>query len=102
MDKGEGNYNLEELPMEAQVNNLRRRLDDHITEHKTRDEEYEARQIRQDELHQQNMEAIADLTSATKDVVDAWVVANGLQRFVKWLSGFSFLGVVAAYLYKHW
>jgi hypothetical protein len=50
-----------------------------------------------DRKHEETMTAIANLTSATADVVDAWKVANGLQRFVKWLSGFAVIGAVMAY-----
>lgn len=50
-----------------------------------------------DRKHEETMVAIANLTCATRDVVDAWKVANGLQRFVKWLSGFAVIGAMLTY-----
>lgn len=55
-------------------------------------EEYAAREAKQDLMQAANMQAIAELTTATAAVVDAWKVANGFQRFIKWLSGFAVLG----------
>lgn len=51
-----------------------------------------------DRKHEETMAAIANLTCATRDVVDAWKVANGLQRFVKWISSFAVVGGVLTYL----
>lgn len=48
--------------------------------------------------HEQIMQEITELTQATAQVVNAWKVANGFQRFVKWLSGFAVLGAVITWL----
>lgn len=80
--------NLEMLAM------LDKKLNDHIIE-------YEKRQLEQDLAYKRNMEAIAELTKATTDIVDAWKLANGFQKFIKWLSGFVILGTAMAWLTKH-
>ena len=91
----------ERVIMVRDIKNLGRRLDDHLVEHKLYNADYEARQKAQDKKHEQNMDAISKLTAATKDVVDAWKVASGIQKFIKWLSGFAVIGAVLAYMSKH-
>lgn len=51
--------------------------------------------------HEQAMKEIAALRQATADVVNAWKVANGFQKFVKWLSGFAVLGAAITWASKH-
>lgn len=41
---------------------------------------------------------IAKLTQATQGVVEAWTVANGLSKFLKWLSSFAILGAIIIWL----
>lgn len=51
--------------------------------------------IKAQELNASN---IAHLTESTQGVVDAWVVANGLQKFIKWVSSFAIIGGIIAWL----
>ena len=90
---------------EAEVAALKRRFDDHLVEHAEFRSEYSINQIRHETAYTKNMEAIAALTKSTQEVVqstqgvvDAWKVANGFQKFVKWLSGFVFLGAIIKFL----
>lgn len=45
-----------------------------------------------------NATNIAELTIATQGVVEAWTVANGLSKFLKWLSSFAVIGGIWAWL----
>lgn len=62
------------------------KLEDRLEKHMN---EYQERQIRQDVAHAQNMEAIGELTKATKDIVDAWGALIQFQKFIKWVSAFA-------------
>lgn len=84
-----------------EVKRIERRFDAHLLEEQAYKEAELLRQKSQDEAYARCMEGICKLTEATKDVVDAWKVANGFQRFIKWLSGFAFLGLALDYLVKH-
>lgn len=59
---------------------------------------YNTRQAAQEASQERNTEAIeatnknvADLVCATKGLIEAWKVANGVQRFLKWFSAFAIL-----------
>tara|TARA_R110002167_G_scaffold366375_1_gene595568 strand:+ start:29585 stop:29809 length:225 start_codon:yes stop_codon:yes gene_type:complete len=45
-----------------------------------------------------NATNIAELTIATQGVVEAWTVANGLSKFLKWLSSFAIIGASIVWL----
>lgn len=82
----------------ADLIELRRILEDHIKSDNIRYKHY-------DDMHEKNTNDIATLTTAvsaltlsTQGLVDGWKAARTLQRFIKWLSGFSVLGVAAAWL----
>lgn len=77
---------------ETKMEQLERKLDDHILEYELFKKKSAEIHERQDTAFNKNMEAISALTAATTDVVKAWEVANGLQKFLKWLSGFAILG----------
>jgi len=53
------------------------------------------------EAMERNSEQIQQLAEATKGIVEAWTTANAFQRFVKWLSSFSIIGVVIAWIYHN-
>lgn len=75
---------------------LKEKFLEHQIEHRIKNRDYDIK-------HEQTLEAISQLTSSTQDVVDAWKVASGLQRFVKWLSGFAVVvGAAIAFFSKHW
>lgn len=82
---------------EVQMEELKRRFDDHLKDHENIEKEQLKRDLRQDRAHQQNMEAISELTKATRGVVEAWVFANTFRKFIVWLSGFAFLGGLIAW-----
>ena len=75
----------------AMIEDTAEKLDAHLIEYTQHRAEYLERQ-------QHNMEAIDKLTKATQGLVDAWTVANNIQRFFKWLSGFAFLGIVISWI----
>ena len=86
---------MPDTPVTSQdLKSLEGRLDKHIEEYIMHKQEYLERQAHQDEMQEKNMEAIAELVAATKGVVDAWAVANGFQKFIKWLGGFGLVGAL--------
>tara|TARA_R110000824_G_scaffold313775_2_gene500556 strand:+ start:2476 stop:2766 length:291 start_codon:yes stop_codon:yes gene_type:complete len=84
----------EEVTMQVLTNRLEAHLKSHEVLAKELDERIE-RVIRAQELNATN---IADLTTATQGVVEAWTVANGLSKFLKWLSSFAIIGGIYAWL----
>ena len=87
-----------DVPADEEIIKLQRRVDKHIIEferHKLGDDQ---RFLKYSKAHEENMEAIAALTESTQGVVDAWAVAASFQKFIKWLSGFTIVGIVVAWL----
>lgn len=76
---------------------LRERFDKHLDSHREDYEEYVERQRTQEQFSTKNAEAIAALTEATQSLVDAWKTIGAIQKFVKWLSGFAFLGIIISW-----
>jgi transketolase len=99
---------------DAQVLLLQQKLDDHIEEFQTHCEDEEKRWSHLIEAQERNTKCIEDLTTSTReltestrDIVSAWNAANGtvktmsaLGKFIKWLSGFAFLGGFLTWLFK--
>lgn len=77
---------------------LRDRVERHLDWHRDDALEYKERQLRQDIAHENNLKAIAELTTATKGLVDAWTTASNVQKFVKWLATFAVLGTALAWI----
>ena len=77
---------------------IQRRLEDHLEAYRDNNYTNEARHLKHEEMYKKNMEAIDKLAATTQGVVDAWIFANSFHRFVKWLSGFAFLGGIIAWL----
>lgn len=90
-----------EIDVASRMEHLNRRFEDHLLEEQLYRKEYLLRQERQELNHEKNMEAIAALAEATKGVVEIWKVANSLQRFFRWLGGFSALAVILTYIFTH-
>ena len=86
---------------EADMKELNRRFEDHLDDYRVHIAEDVEKHRRQDEMHERNLQAIADLTEATKGVVEGWIVANGLQRFAKWLGGFAFFAAAIVFFSKY-
>ncbi len=100
---------------DAQVLLLQQKLDDHIGVFTQRCEEEERRWDHLMQSQERNAKCIEDLTSSTKglteatrDIISAWNAANGtvktlsaLGRFVKWVSGFAFVGAFIVWAAKH-
>lgn len=99
---------------DPQIILLQRKLDSHIEDFH---EHCEAEEKRWEHLivaQERNTKSIRDLTKSTqeltestRDIVVAWNAANGtvktmsvLGKFVKWLSGFAFLGGFLTWLFK--
>lgn len=99
---------------DAQVLLLQQKLDDHIEEFHEHCGQEENRWNKVITAQEQNTKCIQELTQSTKeltestrDIVSAWNAANGtvktmsaLGRFVKWLSGFAFVGAFLTWLFK--
>lgn len=81
-----------------EVIKLQRRLEQHLDTYRNDAFIIEARFVKHEAMQEKNLEAIDRLTATTQGVVDAWVFANGFHRFIKWLSGFAFLGGAIAWL----
>lgn len=82
---------------ETEVSILRKRFERHLDCYRVDSAECMERQLRQEIAHEEAMKGICDLTTATKGLVDAWTAASALQKFIKWLSGFAFLGIVISW-----
>jgi hypothetical protein len=82
----------------VEIESLKRRFETHLEDYRVNVSRELDKNLRQDELHRQNMEAIAALTKSTQDVVDAWVFANTFQKFIKWASGFALIAVFINWL----
>ncbi len=78
---------------------LNRKLDQHLNDHKVHEVTYEARCVKQEEESKRTIAAIDKLTQATTDIVEAWKVARGVQKFVKWASTFAAIGVILSWLH---
>tara|TARA_R110000803_G_scaffold16073_5_gene44197 strand:+ start:3154 stop:3441 length:288 start_codon:yes stop_codon:yes gene_type:complete len=74
------------------------RLECHIKECNTRELDVDDRLDKLIQAQELNATNIAKLTEATNGVVEAWTVANGLSKFLKWLSSFAIIGGIAAWL----
>jgi phage shock protein A len=83
---------------EDEVKELRQKLEDHVEEYKQQCREFSDRQMQLQRSHEQTMVAITALTQATKEIVNAWTVANGVQKFIKWLSSFAIVGVAIIWI----
>lgn len=82
---------------EEKLAKLTAEFEKHLLEHK-----YVAQL--QDSRHTQLVEAIKTLTDSTQGLVDAWRVADLVQRFGKWVSGFAGFAIIVsviAYLVKN-
>tara|TARA_R110000772_G_scaffold68760_1_gene152348 strand:+ start:3327 stop:3590 length:264 start_codon:yes stop_codon:yes gene_type:complete len=75
-----------------------RRLDQHLIEVDQRDKSVDARLDKLIQAQELNATNIAQLTEATNGVVEAWTVANGLSKFLKWLSSFAIIGASIIWL----
>lgn len=84
-------------PATKTTEELAEQLAKHLSEYAEHRLEYLERQLHQDQMQASNLKAISDLTTATKGLVDAWTVANNLQRFVVWVSKFAILAGVFTY-----
>tara|TARA_R110002153_G_scaffold150049_2_gene301633 strand:+ start:2490 stop:2771 length:282 start_codon:yes stop_codon:yes gene_type:complete len=84
--------------LEEQMIALTQRLDDHLVECNKRSMEVDVRLDKLIQAQELNATNIADLTKATQGVVEAWTVANGLSKFLKWLSSFAIIGASIIWL----
>ncbi len=84
-----------------EIKKLRKRFDKHLDEHRMDDHSYMERQTKQDLAQEKTTEAICDLTEAVKPLVAGVTLFVTLHKFVKWLSGFAFLGVILSWLIGH-
>lgn len=75
------------------ITNLERKLEAHILEDAKVHTSYDAR------LEQQ-MTNVDKLVMSTQGLVDAWTVANGLHKFIKWISGFAIVIAAAIWIAK--
>jgi len=78
---------------------LNKKLDQHLNDHKVYEVTYEARCVKQEEESRRTIEAIEKLTKATTEIVEAWRVVKGIQKFVKWASTFTAIGLLLSWLH---
>ena len=86
-----------DMPEDEELIALKRRLDRHLDEYRLHILEHEKREQNLLLAQEVNAKNVAELTAATKGLVDAWNAANFLQGFIKWLSGFSIVGALVAW-----
>ena len=82
---------------ETTVAELKKEFDSHLKKHK--DCELKNKEIMLEINQQQklNTEAIAELTTSTQGLVDAWTAANTLSKFMKWLASFAIVATGLAW-----
>lgn len=73
---------------------------EHVKEEEDRWRHLMSLQEKNNELQEENSKNIEKIADSTKDLVEAWEAANGavkvgavFGRFVKWASGFAFIGI---------
>lgn len=74
------------------------KLDEHIKQYNYYVRQKELREnnlLRSQEINSKN---IADLTEATKGLVQAWEAMNTIHKFFRWLAGFAGLGAFIAWV----
>ena len=86
------------IDLEKEMATLTTRFEEHLIECSRRDKAVDARLDKLIEAQELNATNIAKLTEATNGVVEAWVVANGLSKFLKWLSSLAIIGVGIVWL----
>jgi hypothetical protein len=84
--------------LETELQKLGDRMDTHLEQYRVDCKDFTERQIKIQLAHEQNMEAIKALTEATSAVVNAWTVAAGLQKFIKWISSFAVVGAAIMWI----
>ncbi len=90
------------MPGDKDIILLQRRLDDHIEQFNSHVAEENDRWAHLIDVTERNTESITKLAKSTEGLVDAWVTTNNVGRFIKWISGFAFLGAIGAWLVQHW
>lgn len=87
---------------------LQQRLLDHIEEYNIHRETEDKRWKDLMLVQERNNQSIKELTESTRDLISAWDAATGtvramsaLGKFVKWLSGFAIIGVIANWFVEY-
>lgn len=80
--------------LEEDLASLTHRFEEYLIKRDLKDKAADARLDKLLTTQEVNSANIAELTKATKGVVEAWTVANGLSKFVKWLSSFAVVTAV--------
>ena len=75
-------------------------LDKHLQRYARDRASDERRAEKLTEALENNSKAIADLTEATKGLVESWRAVSVLQRFLTWATQFSVIGAAVAWLYS--
>lgn len=70
--------------LSTNIEDLHKQLNEHINH-------YELRQREQDIRLEAIQNSLSSISSDMKPIVDAWTTATGIQKFLKWLSGFGLL-----------
>lgn len=94
----------DDVSQEEEIIKLRARFETHLDDYRAHVLEEERRYL-QDMQRQEAManninnlmKSLEFQAEATKGLVEAWNAASFLQRFVKWASGFAFIGVLIAW-----
>ena len=84
--------------VESQLEKLGDKMDTHLEQYRADRKEFTEWRIKMQLAHEQNMAAIKALTEATSVVVNAWTVAAGVQKFIKWVSSFAIVGAAVIWL----
>lgn len=113
---------MTEKTTREQVLLLQQRVENHIEEFHEHRKEYQA--YREEEAERwdhlltsqaenakaqaENTKAIHELAESSRDLLNAWEAATGtvkvlsaFGKFIKWLSGFAFIGAFFAWLVQH-
>ena len=71
-----------------------------MTDYNAKCADYQRREVALMSAQEANTKNIAELTEATKGLVDAWNAANTLQRMVRWVAGFAGGAAILAWVFE--
>lgn len=85
------------MARDEEIDELRQKLDLHVGEFRLHILECQKIEERTLLAQEANTASIAEITTAVKPLVDALGAANTLQRFIKWVTGFSGIAILLAW-----
>ena len=89
------------MPDDVDVIVVQRQLQQHIDDCEVRHGQHDERLSQLLTSQEKTNDCIRDLSDSTKGLVDAWQTANGMGRFIKWVSSLGIAGAGLLWLVEH-